>query len=199
MKKACLISLLFLLVGCGKEETVYQGKPISYWVKQLNGINEEARVEAAKALGQVGVEGMAALVEAFRSGPSAVRSAAADALGVIGPQAKEAKAALTAALQDDDHTVRQHAAYALGLIDPHDSTIVPVLVECLKDKDLEVRRHAALALGRLGPTAKEAVSAIQDAFKDADSQLKVLLREAIQKINLEIPAHQTIDPSGPPG
>jgi len=56
-----------------------------------------------------------------------------------------------------------------------------------------------LALGRLGPTAKDAVSALDEACKDADSQFKILLREAIQRINLEIPVNSMINSSEPGG
>jgi len=169
MNKTYVLCALFLLAGCGRKEAVFQGKPTSYWVKQLKGINNEARVEAA------------------------------DALGVMGPDAKGAKAALTLALKDEDTAVRQRAACALGRIDPHDAAVVPPLVALLKDQDVEVRRQAALALGRLGPTAKDAVSALDEACKDADSQFKILLREAIQRINLEIPVNSMINSSEPGG
>lgn len=195
MKKVWLLAFALVFVGCGKPEAVYQGKPTSFWVRQLRGADAAARREAVQALGAIGVESVPALVAALNDASADIRTAAADALGRVGPEAKAALPALTATLKDPEKAVRQHAAFALGVVDPEDAAVLPALVELLKDSDLEVRRHAALSLGRLGPSARPALEVLMEASKDADSRFRQLIQNAIRKINMEISATEDIDTS----
>jgi HEAT repeat protein len=79
---------------------------------------------------------------------SAVRSAAAEALGRIGPGAKDAAPVLLALLDGDEPAFVQSAACeALGLIEPTDKdAAVAVLKKKLEHPDPLTRVHAALAL-----------------------------------------------------
>jgi HEAT repeat protein len=197
MKKVWVLGLVLVCAGCGQSEAVYQGKPTSYWVRQLRGSDAASRQEAVQALATIGVDSVPALIVALGDAAPETRAAAADVLGRIGPAAKGALPTLTATLKDTDKTVRQHAAFALGVIDPEDTSVVPALIELLKDSDLEVRRHAALSLGRLGPGARPALDALTAASKDADSRFRHLIQNAIRKINLEISATDDIDTSPP--
>lgn len=198
MRTYWLLGLAVLLAGCGKEEAVFQGKPTSSWVKQLKSADAAARQEAAKALGNLGAEGVFGLAVALRDESPDVRMAAADSLSNIGTEAKPALPALTAALKDPEKTVRTRAAFALGNVAPEDVSVVPSLIDLLQDTDLEVRRHAALALGRLGPGAKPALEALQEASKDPDSQFRLLVRDAIRKIHMEISPSEGIGTLPPP-
>src|SRR5260370_16826497 len=100
MSRYAVLALLILVAGCGKDQAVFQGKSTSEWVKQLRGANLAARLEAAKALGNVGQEGVAALIGALQDSSAEIRGAAADALGVIGPEAKHAVPYLPNALKN---------------------------------------------------------------------------------------------------
>jgi HEAT repeat protein len=83
---------------------------------------------------------------------SAVRSAAAEALGRVGPGAKDAAPALLALLDGDEPAFVQSAACeALGLVEPADKdAIVAVLKKKLDHPDPLTRVHAALALYLVG-------------------------------------------------
>jgi HEAT repeat protein len=103
----------------------------------------------------LGAPAVPALIKALGDSDSAVRRAAAEALGKLGdPQAVPA---LIQALGDSDSAVRRAAAEALGAIG--DPQAVPALIQALGDSDWDVRRAAAWALGKLGdPQAVPALS-----------------------------------------
>ncbi len=197
MKTVWVLGFALIVAGCGRSEAVYQGKRMSFWVRQLRGPDAAGRQEAVQALGAIGVDSVPALIAALNDPSPDIRAAATDALGRVGPAAKAALPALTATLKDTDKAVRQHAAFALGVVDPDDTSVVPSLIELLKDSDLEVRRHAALSLGRLGPGARPALAALTEASRDADSRFRHLIQNAIRKINMEISATEDIDTSPP--
>jgi HEAT repeat protein len=91
----------------------------------------------------LGAPAVPALIQALGDSDSAVRRAAAEALGDIGdPQAVPA---LIQALGDSDWDVRWAAAKALGKLG--DPQAIPALIQALGDSDWDVRFAAAWALG----------------------------------------------------
>ena len=104
-----------------------------------------------------------------RPNSTAVRMAAARALGIIGPEARGAIPALVGALRDSEAGVRWEAAAALGRIG-EDS--VPALVEALWDRDVKVRHAATYALGAVGPGASAAIPALIHRLKDSDAGVR---------------------------
>lgn len=86
---------------------------------ELKQQDEQARINAASALGSIGVEEQAAvssLSAALQDRSERVRSSAASALGNMGVEAQAAVPSLTIALQDRNESVSSNAAYALNRI-----------------------------------------------------------------------------------
>jgi HEAT repeat protein len=98
------------------------------------------------------------LVESLKNDKSsAVRSAAATALGRAGEQAKSVLNGIIDALKDTDPDVRAAAAEVLGRVGDEARIAIPALKPLLKDADAGVRLAAAFALGRVGPDGATAV------------------------------------------
>jgi len=134
-----LLALIVLFgVGCKKDEAVYEGRPVSYWV---------ARLELEYA---------------------GHRRQAATALGEIGPAAEVAIPALVRRLQDDESTVRIEAARALGNIGRRPQTVVPALAALLDNENCSVRGIAAGALGEFGREARSVVPALFASLERTD-------------------------------
>ena len=94
-------------------------------------------------------------IEALGDTDPAVRSHAADKLGMSGEAAEEAVPALIQALRDNYEPVRLNAAYTLGAIG---APAVPKLIESLTDENGPTRRTAAYALAAVGAPAVPALS-----------------------------------------
>jgi HEAT repeat protein len=126
---------------------------------------DPARQSAIETLGKLGPAALPHLLEALNAEDSALRCAAATALGAI----KDVRAVpgLIVALAESavsDHSVRICAADALGSIG--DRAAVPPLCQALKATDAQVRFSAASALGRIGD--ERAVLSLCQAVRDRD-------------------------------
>jgi len=133
-------------------------------------------IDAANALGEIGVSAVAHLIVALGNGDRRVRSGAANALGEIGdPRAVEP---LIAAMEDEDLWVRQRAVVSLGSIS--DEKAVKPLTIALQDEDSNLRGWAAESLGKIGdPRAVEPLIA---AMEDGDSWVRQYTARALGKI-----------------
>jgi HEAT repeat protein len=162
IKKRCLallVCIAILSIGCSKkkeeEDVVYQGKPLSAWIKMLEDTNPSTRFAAIHAVGK------------------------------IGPEAREAIPALVETIrQTRNHDKRilfacNHALLAMG------KEIVPDMISVLKDEDWEMRRGAAWILGKVGPDAKDAVPALTEALGDSNDSVRIKASEALKKIRAE--------------
>jgi HEAT repeat protein len=124
----------------------------------------------------LGAPAVPALIQALGNSDSAVRRAAAEALGAIGdPQAIPA---LIQALGDDWGNVRFAAAEALGKLG--DPQAVPALIQALGDDWGNVRFAAAEALGKLGDP--QAVPALIQALGDSGWDVRCAAAEALGKL-----------------
>src|SRR5947208_3527042 len=115
------VVLAAVLSGCGGRSVpvTAHGKPVSYWVDELQSPNAKARKKAVSALGAVGAadpSAIPALIRALKDPDMPVRDAAVLALLNIGPDAKAALSALNESLSDADVDVRAHAAKAIERI-----------------------------------------------------------------------------------
>jgi HEAT repeat protein len=133
-----------------------------------------------EAFGAAGAPAVPALIQALGDSDSAVRAAAAWALGKLGdPQAVPA---LIKALGDWgdwwSEDVRAAAAWALGKLG--DPQAVPALIQALGDSDSAVRRAAAEALGAIGDP--QAVPALIQALGDRGSDVRRAAAEALGAI-----------------
>jgi HEAT repeat protein len=152
----------------------------------------EVRLEAAKALGQIGPtarEAVPSLAEALKDSEVALRRESALALGLIGCGAGAAVSALAGALRDEDAVVRRRAAVALGEIGPIAKGAVLRLVKALADRDpgnlpteQSVLVESIIALGNIGPDAREAIPKLLRILEAGDSFTRSRAIEAVAKI-----------------
>ena len=154
--KRCLVLLIcaaLLSIGCSrKKEVIYQGKPLSAWIKMLEGTNPGEKFAAIKAIGEIGPK-------------------AAPAIPVLVETIRETRNA--------DKKMLLACNYALlGM----GKEIVPYMISLLKDDDWEMRRGGAWMLGRLGPDARDAVPALTEALNDTNAAVRMKAAEAIKKI-----------------
>lgn len=161
---------------------MYLGRSLDEWRNLLKNENEPLRLYAARALAEMGLEALPALVEALGHKEAPVRYWAATGLGNIGPNAKQAIPALSQALEDASASVRTSAALALWKID-HRSEAITALVEVLKDPSSAARLRAVQTLGGIGPDAKQAFPAVEAALKDQDGYVKRAAEQAVKDVN----------------
>lgn len=187
-----------------RQEVLYNDKSLDEWVKALYSEEEEIRLQAAKALVEIGQPAYPALNEVLRSPyqrvegkwiRSDVQGNTMRSLVVIGPPA------IPALL----YTIRVHegvdfeghggfwALIEIGL------AACPVLENLLKDEDEEVRRSAAQALGILGwrwrnlitPSALSALA--MTLREDSSPEVRMEVADAFESAAL-VAVHCTPDP-----
>src|SRR5262249_7634044 len=111
-----------LLIGCGSGSNgplLTHGKPVVYWLQELQKPDPKLRKKAVAALGHVGAldpGALPALTGAVKDRDAAVRNEAILALLNIGAAAKDAIPTLNEACNDKDAVVRSHAAKAVERI-----------------------------------------------------------------------------------
>ena len=156
-----------------RAEPVYQGQPVSHWIKVLN---DMTRTDAS---GMSYFEGEQPILEI---GPPAIPYLLR-ALKDRDTLTKEAGAALWRRLPRrlqkafprpfPPARLRAYAARGLGLLGPEAAAAVPDLIAALHDKDEWVRSAAAGALGGIGPEARAAVPALINGLNDAVNHVQV--------------------------
>jgi HEAT repeat protein len=114
-----IVAVTALLTGCSRPTpTLAGGKPVEFWVKQLQSGDAKARRQAAAKLGNVGPADPAvlpALRSALNDADALVRAEAIRSLARCGPAAKDSVAELEQLqAHDADATVRDCAAKALA-------------------------------------------------------------------------------------
>jgi len=119
--RPAVLFLGLLLIGCcgGDGPLMTHGKPVAYWLQELQKPDPKLRKKAVSALGHVGALDPAvipALTGAVKDRDATVRSEAILALLNIGPAAKDAIPSLNEACNDKDAVVRSHAAKAVERI-----------------------------------------------------------------------------------
>ena len=142
----------------------YDGKPAREWIEQLRNGDNDARRQAAYALGQ------------------------------IRPPARQAIPELVRALDDQYLELCWYAVDALGRIGPAAQEAVPAIVDAIKDpaNDQYFRRNAATALGRIGPAARQAAPVLTEALGADDHVYRVAAATALWKIERRPAALSTL-------
>ncbi len=207
MRRVVLWVVLVLVVGFGvafavpairypllallRNEHLYEGRPLGYWLAALKDGDPTTRSLAATNLGDAQVDRkdspdraqypavVTGLVEALGDPDGYVRKCAGRSLllypresAVPGDSATVAR--LLKTLGDKETVVRKAAIRSLWQIGPaaKDGDGVARLTEALGDKDDFVREYAARTLGKIGPEAAPAVPALiellrTDEWRDA--------------------------------
>ena len=136
--------LLLLCVGCGPpRKLTYQGYPLRHWEAMAESENRADRAAAAKALGEIGPDGLPALTGLIRDRDNHTKAMAGLAVAEMGAKAVPQ---LIELLQSPDDGTRLGAALALRHVDPGADPAVPALTELLRDENPAVRRAAAATL-----------------------------------------------------
>jgi HEAT repeat protein len=163
----------------------YQGWPARLWIKQLEDLDPNYRLEAIKALGILAKKNkdlIPVLLASLKDESDEVGQWGAYVLSGFG---EEVTPSLVKILKDKTSVTAQiHAAYALGLTDPRPKTAVPALVEALKENDWNLRKAAVKALGEIGPDAKPALPTMADVY-----------RQFLKKMNKDAAARSEKSPS----
>jgi len=118
----------------------------------------------------------------LNSGTPAERLEAAQALGDLGIDAEPAVSALINALTAKEIELQHEAVLALGRIGPAAVEAVPTLMELMKTAKPLVRYSAIETLGSIGPGAKAALSVLEKELKNSDPMVRVAAAAAIASV-----------------
>lgn len=167
-----LVGLLWPAFGYAAGGPVTAGKPLSYWVKQLDEGGPGERHIAALNIAELGakaVPAVPALAKALQNEKvDDIRRTLALTLRRIGPceSAKEAVPPLIHMLGDKNFRIRHAAADTLADLGPHTKAAIVPLIACLKHPDKEFRGKCAVALGATGQADDSVLRALAGALAD---------------------------------
>jgi len=185
-------------------EPVYEGKPVSYWVRGLASIQMTHNAASNEAFQHIGTNALPVLIKMLRTKDSKVklwlrnlydkqslvhhhftlaeedRIPAVLGFSELGSRAKPAVPALIDLLADEE--ISEDAARALAAIG---SEAVEPLVSALMNRNQKIRLGAIAALGGVGSNARQAVPALFRCLGDEQSTIRLAAAEALKKINPE--------------
>jgi HEAT repeats/HEAT repeat len=145
------------------EKPLYEGKPVSAWIKESKDADPTIREKALQILDKKIIPD---LIRNTKSNDYATRWGALEDLGRIGPVAKSATPVVGSLLKHEEAMIRVIAATTLKRIDPKTTLAVPILVDALGyKKDSTVRCFASTAFIHFG---EEAVQPLFDALPGLD-------------------------------
>ena len=153
-----------------QQEVLYQGKPASFWLKQLQDRDPKFRVKALEALGgiaEVDHSIVPVVVEAMKDRNSDVGRVALLATEQIGEDAIPSVAAALKASKD--YSQRQYLYMAIRHFGEKAKDAVPLLIPLLKIPDQHERHQAVSTLGAIGPAAAAAVPSLIDLLNNKKS------------------------------
>jgi HEAT repeat protein len=158
-----LLAILVLaktpIVPFHQTEPVYQHKPLSFWVGQLDSPNT---LKAQTAIRAIALKGVPFLLRGIAS-ERGTEAGSVTALGLIGTASIPA---LLAACEDHRDSVRLAALRAIAIVAPNldeqTGKVVPELINLSKDRSSAVRYAAMVVLDRIGPARVEAIPALID-------------------------------------
>lgn len=186
---SCLLALSLTFVaalhGQSPKEPVYQGKPLSEWLKKLrDGSYEESSKITAMLLTEI-AEGDAAavppLIEFFKGSTGNVYelSLADKIFKRLGPVAIPG---LMQLLHDPNDHARTIAAIGLRPLGKRDKSVINLLRKELEDAKQPSYWSAIGLLGTFGSEAKEALPQIRAALKDDRPLVRFVAAESLSRI-----------------
>ena len=136
--------LLVVFASCAPQrEPRYDGEPLSHWETMAASQNRDDRVAAAKALGEIGPDGLPALTTLMLDRDNHIKAMAGLAVAKMGAKSVPR---LIELLGSPDDSTRLGAVLALRHVDPGAQPAVPALTELQQDPDPAVRAAAARTL-----------------------------------------------------
>jgi hypothetical protein len=220
VKKSRLLGALVLagLFGVGAvfflgrpREPVYDGQPVSYWIRGLASIQVAHNAACNKAFQHMGTNALPVLIKMLRTKDSKVklwlmdlyykqslvhhhfnvaeadRTSAFLGFSELGPLAKPAVPALIDLLADEE--ISEDAARALAAIG---SEAVEPLISSLTTRNLKIRLGAIAALGGMGSNARQAVPVLSRCLRE-EGAVRSAAAKALKKIDPEAPIKRRID------
>lgn len=171
---ASLAGATFVLAQADKDEVLYKGKPASFWMRQLKDRDVSYRLDAIKALKEIGTDGegvAVALIGALADKDQAVKDAAIEALASLPVGARVD--GLVVVLRKKDKALRPVLIELLGAIGPRAGDALAELTTALDDEDAVVRAKAARALSKIGVPDKLAVAALARLLDDKEPAVRL--------------------------
>jgi serine/threonine-protein kinase len=147
-------TLLLFVTACARKTMA-----VPDLCRALQGGDAESRIDAARALREIGPDAASAVRDLKGSltvKDAQLREAAALALGAIGASAAEAVPTLLETLRDDDPAVSGAAIEALGALPPPTRADLGALREALNSPNARVLSYVMGVMGQLGPEARRA-------------------------------------------
>ena len=201
---AGLFGVVALIYLTRPHEPVYNGQPVSYWVRGLGSKHVTHNAASNKAFHHIGTNALPVLIKMLRTKDSKVklwlmdlyykqslvrhhftvaeadRTSAFLGFSELGPLAKPAVPALIDLLADEE--ISEDAARALAAIG---SEAVEPLISALTNRNQKIRLGAIAALGGVGSNAPQAMPALSRCLGDEQSTIQLAAAAALKKINHE--------------
>ena len=201
-----LVGVIFWQVAQLHEtEPLYQGKPLSEWLKACSGTDDPEKLDGAdEAVRQAGTNALPILLRMLRAKHSALElkllgwakrqhviriearpvtewnQIAAHGFFVLGAKAQSAAPALTEiANRNISCSSQLSAIQALGGIGPSAKIAVSSLLRWSTNADRMVRFHAVETLGKIHVEPSRVVPALRDMLHDPDSFVRSGVVEAL--------------------
>lgn len=157
-----LLCVAILSTGCTRnKEVIYQGKPLSEWIRMLEDTDPVTRLSAIHAVGKIGPEAKAAvpaLIETIRQTRNHDRKMLLACNVALLAMGKELVPYMIALLKDDEWEMRRGAAWILGKAGPYAEDAVPALTKALEDPNPAVGTEAARSLKKIQGGNSESVT-----------------------------------------
>src|SRR5262249_46587471 len=160
---------------------IIRGKPVAYWVGELNNSDQEAANRAGNFLAMAGSAAVPVLIDALKDPSENVRTRAGITLGRIAAKDSVPTAKLLVVRLKDD-SLAPRILVVLAENKNLGTAAVPELALALQDKNPAVRAYAAQALRDIGPDADFARPALVKALKDPEDKPRALAAEALARI-----------------
>jgi HEAT repeat protein len=194
---AVVVVIALFTISCNSRsrQPVYDGKPLSAWIADLNYEKPDAvRAQAQKAIRQIGTDSLPFLIKEMRTlgnlwgkmgatnfdnsdGLTDRNVNLREAFATLGPIAKPAIPELVYLLNSATNYANDIAAYALTQIDPQFAVVA--LTQALTNKYIGARCSAANELYEVRSNAAVAVPNLILCLKDDDSQLRDMSADAL--------------------
>ena len=199
---AGLFGVVALIYLTRPHEPVYNGQPVSYWVRGLGSKHVTHNAASNKAFHHIGTNALPVLIKMLRTKDSKIklwlmdlyykqslvrhhftvaeadRTSAFLGFSELGPLAKPAVPALIDLLADEE--ISEDAARALAAIG---SEAVEPLISALTNRNPKIRFGAIAALGGMGSDARQAVPALSHCLRDEQITVRLAAAEALKKID----------------
>ena len=162
-----------------------EDRVVPHLISQLTSKNRNCRFWTVSILGRIGpraetaVPALTRLLE-DKDQTDAVRSMAANTLGLVGARGVPALAKQLA--NADDPFLRRQAASALGRTSLSGDTGIAALIDALADPDVDVR---IIAVGSLTQFGKHAIQHLREAVLRRDARTQMYAAEALLRITPE--------------